>query len=143
MLKHTSVHNPAMTSFFLPVFLTQSRTRLSSHEFSPVRSIGCCSGCTACSSWNSACRSANAVVNSVGTLNTLAALARNTELLTTTSFGCDRKAQQLQILVVDHQKCMVVRGQQAVVNLFAHVYLHRLEKKPVASGSGEVKADIA
>src|SRR5256885_4387596 len=38
----------AMTTFFRPVFCTASTTRLSSQEFIVVRSMGVCSGKTAC-----------------------------------------------------------------------------------------------
>ncbi len=92
MVRQTSVQSPAITSFFLPVAFTQSRTRSSSQELRPVRSIGTWSGCTAWISLIRSWRSAKAVVNNVGTPKILAPLASMTVLLTIVSLECDRTA---------------------------------------------------
>src|SRR6266849_10877855 len=94
--RHTSVQSAAMTTFLRPVFCTASTTRLSSQEFIVVRSMGVCSGKTACTVAKMGPLNVfeATVVRMVGTLKTFAALARPVTLLTSdcVSLDCAAKA---------------------------------------------------
>src|SRR5436190_23226410 len=81
--KQTSVQRAAMTSFLRLVFSTAATKFLSSHEFIDVRSMGFCSGKTACNCGIKGPLNvfAATVVRIVGTLKILAVLARPKTLL--------------------------------------------------------------
>src|SRR5207249_8202632 len=78
-----SVHSPASTIFFLPVFWTAATKFLSSHEFMEERSIGVCSGKMAwiCGHMFPLNPLVSTVLRTTGTPKTRAALQRISLLL--------------------------------------------------------------
>ena len=112
MLKQTSVHRPAITSFFLPDFLTQSRTRGSSHAVEPGpidrRLVGedGLDLLEQCLALSKGCREQGRH------LEQLRRLGEEGRVVDDGLAGVRAQRQQLQILMVDQQERVIVGGEQ-------------------------------